>query len=85
MAQCYYTYSTMKRNFPWPSAFSWAAFLDGFFEVYGQPGAERTPFGSGFCHRFPPIETVEVWRNVEEDAVAHLCHVAGKSRHIPSF
>src|SRR5260370_9256070 len=25
---------------------------------------QQTPFGSGFCHRFPPIWTVEVSRNV---------------------
>jgi len=34
---------------------------------------------------FPPFRDVEVLGDVEQNAVAHLCHIGSKSRHIPSF
>src|SRR5947209_7104689 len=43
---------------------------------------QQTPLNSGLCHIFPSISTVEEPRNVEESAVAHLCHIWSKSRHI---
>src|SRR5260370_30665436 len=46
---------------------------------------QQTPLNSGFCHIFPSIYTVEESRNVEESAMAHLCHIWSKSRHIPSL